>query len=30
MGVGLSYSPWLRALIDDINLAYLTGYKKVG
>jgi len=29
MGVGLSYSPWLRALVDDINLAYLTGYKKL-
>ncbi|HYQ56689.1 MAG TPA: type IX secretion system outer membrane channel protein PorV [Draconibacterium sp.] len=29
MGVGLSYSPWLRNLIDDINLAYLTGYKKL-
>lgn len=30
MGVGLSYSPWLRNLVDDINLAYLTGYKKLG
>ncbi|MDB4583573.1 type IX secretion system outer membrane channel protein PorV [Draconibacterium sp.] len=29
MGVGLSYSPWLRALVDDINLAYLTVYKKL-
>lgn len=29
MGVGLSYSPWLRALTDDINLAYLVGYKKL-
>jgi hypothetical protein len=29
MGVGLSYSPWLRALVDDINLAYLVGYKKL-
>ena len=29
MGVGLSYSPWLRALVDDINLAYLTGYKRL-
>jgi hypothetical protein len=29
MGVSLSYSPWLRALVDDINLAYLTGYKKL-
>lgn len=29
MGVGLSYSPWLRNLVDDINLAYLTGYKRI-
>ncbi len=28
-GVGLSYSPWLRNLVPDINLAYLTGYKKL-
>jgi hypothetical protein len=25
-GVGISYSPWLRNLIGDINLAYLSGY----
>lgn len=29
MGVALSYSPWLRALVNDINLAYLAGYKKL-
>ncbi len=29
MGVGLSYSPWLRALTPDINLAYLVGYKRL-
>lgn len=29
MGVGLSYSPWLRNLVDDINLAYLSAYKKI-
>ena len=29
MGVGLSYTPWLRNLVDDINLAYLVGYKKI-
>lgn len=29
MGVALSYSPWLRALVNDINLAYLVGYKKL-
>ncbi len=28
MGVSLSYSPWLRALVNDINLAYLTFYKR--
>jgi len=28
-GVSLSYSPWLRNLIGDINLAYLTGYKRL-
>ena len=29
MGLGLSYTPWLRNLVDDINLAYLVGYKKL-
>ena len=29
MGVGISYSPWLRALVNDINLAYLVGYKRL-
>jgi len=29
MGVALSYSPWLRSLVNDINLAYLVGYKKL-
>ena len=29
MGVGLSYSPWLRNLVNDIDLAYLVGYKKL-
>jgi len=29
VGVSLSYSPWLRALVSDINLAYLVGYKKI-
>lgn len=28
-GVGLSYAPWLRALVPDINIAYLTGYKRI-
>ena len=29
MGFSFSYSPWLRALVSDINLAYVTGYKKI-
>ncbi|MFC1733359.1 type IX secretion system outer membrane channel protein PorV [candidate division KSB1 bacterium] len=29
VGFALSYSPWLRALVNDINLAYLTGYYKL-
>ncbi|MFW5878001.1 MAG: type IX secretion system outer membrane channel protein PorV [bacterium] len=28
-GAALSYTPWLRRLIPDINLAYLVGYKKL-
>lgn len=26
--MSLSYAPWLRALVDDMNLAYLAGVKK--
>jgi hypothetical protein len=29
MGVALSYTPWLRNLVQDINLAYLAGYKRL-
>lgn len=29
-GVGLSYTPWLRSLVKDIDLAYLSGYYKLG
>lgn len=29
MGIALSYTPWLRALVPDINLSYLTGYRKL-
>jgi hypothetical protein len=29
MEFSMSYSPWLRALVPDINLAYLAGYKKL-
>jgi len=25
-GIGASYTPWLREVIDDMSLAYLTGY----
>jgi hypothetical protein len=28
MGFAVSYSPWLRELVDDIGLAYVSGYKK--
>lgn len=28
-GFGMSYSPWLRNLVNDINLAYLTGFYKI-
>lgn len=28
-GIGISYSPWLRNLVPDINIAYLTGYKRL-
>jgi len=30
MGVSVSYSPWLRRLVPDINLSYISMYKKVG
>lgn len=29
MGIALSYTPWLRNLVSDINLAYLVGYKRL-
>lgn len=29
MGFSLSYIPWLRKLIPDINLSYLSGYKRI-
>jgi hypothetical protein len=28
-GLGVSYSPWLRNLVPDINIAYLSGYKRL-
>jgi len=29
MGFAVSYVPWLRALVPDINLSYLAGYRKI-
>ena len=29
MGFAVSYVPWLRALVPDINLSYLSGYKRL-
>ena len=29
-GVSLSYTPWLRQLVKDIDLAYVTGFYRIG
>lgn len=29
MGFGISYTPWLRQLVPDISLSYISGYGKV-
>ncbi len=29
MGFGISYSPWLKALVPDINLAYVNFFKRL-
>ena len=29
-GVGISYTPWLRKLVNDINLANVTGFYRIG
>ncbi len=29
MGFGMSYTPWLRQLVPDISISYLSGFKKV-
>jgi hypothetical protein len=29
-GVAISYTPWLRKLVSDIDLAYLAGYYRIG
>ncbi len=28
-GVALSYSPWLRSIVPDMSLSYLSGFKKI-
>jgi hypothetical protein len=28
-GISISYTPWLSALVNDISLAYVSGYKKL-
>ena len=29
-GVSLNFTPWLRSLVNDMNLAYLAGYYRIG
>ena len=29
-GVALNYTPWLRQLVNDINLAYMSGFYRIG
>ena len=29
MGVGISYTPWLKNLVPDINLGYINGFKRL-
>ena len=29
-GISLNYTPWLRKLVNDIDLAYLAGYYRIG
>ena len=29
-GVSLNYTPWLRKLVNDINLAYMSGFYRIG
>jgi hypothetical protein len=29
MSLSISYTPWLRQLVNDINLAYVSGYKRM-
>ena len=30
MGFGISYTPWLRNLVNDINMSYIAFYKRIG
>lgn len=30
VGVSLNFTPWLRQLVNDINLGYLAGYYRIG
>ena len=29
-GISLNYTPWLRQLVNDIDLAYLSGFYRIG
>lgn len=29
-GIALNFTPWLRSLVNDMNLAYLAGYYRIG
>lgn len=29
-GVAINYTPWLRSIVNDINLAYMAGYYRIG
>lgn len=29
-GVSLNFTPWLRSIVNDMNLSYLTGYYRIG
>ena len=29
-GIALNYTPWLRQLVNDIDLAYVAGYYRIG
>lgn len=28
-GVGVSYSPWMKAMVDDMSISYLSGFNKL-